>query len=197
MSFNFQPDELNNQSQTEAELMDCLLAATTIDYPWNPADPESAEYYLDTDSHFSLDDWSDTEIAQRSKSFFTSLQSCWQNSPSPELELSPLATLTAKFGARVPQQWLSKIAANVSSMATSNLEPVEQLVQSVQDLLSNWATDDLLVMARPYAYAMRCNPGVDNPDNIVRPVDWTELSELERAKLTILIAQYALDLSHE
>jgi hypothetical protein len=197
MSFNFPPDELNNQAQTEAELMDCLLAASTIDYPWNPADPESAAYYLDTDSSFSLDDWSDTEIAQRSKSFFASIQSCWQDSPSPESELSPLATLTAKFGARVPQQWLSKIATNVSAIATSNLEPVEQLVQSVQELLSNWATDDLLVMARPYAYAMRCNPGVDNPDNIVRPVEWAELSELERAKLTILIAQYALDLSQE
>lgn len=78
-------------------------------------------------------------------------------------------------------------------MATSKLEPVEQLVQSVQDLLSNWATDDLLVMARPYAYAMRCNPGVDNPDNIVRPLEWIELSEMERAKLTILIAQHAID----
>ena len=48
-------------------------------------------------------------------------------------------------------------------------------------------------MARPYAYAMRCNPGVDNPDNIVRPLAWEKLSELERAKLTILIAHYAID----
>ena len=60
-------------------------------------------------------------------------------------------------------------------------------------MLSNWATDDLLVMARPYAYAMRCDTGVNNPDNIVRSLDWNELSELERAKLTILIAQYAID----
>ncbi len=191
MSFNSQPEH-HNSSEAEAELIDCLLASSTLDYPWNPADPETADYYTQSDRYFSLDDWSDLEITQQSESFFTSIQSCWEVASS-ESELSPLAALTSRFGARVPQQWLAQIAANVGSLATSNLEPVEQLVKSVQDLLSNWAIDDLLVMARPYAYAMRCNPGVDNPDNIVRPLDWTELSEMERAKLTILIAQYAID----
>lgn len=190
MSFNSQPEH-HNSSEAEAELIDCLLASPTLDYPWNPADPETADYYTQSDRYCSLDDWSDREITQQSESFFTSIQSCWDAANS-ESELSPLPALTSKFGARVPQQWLAKIADNVGSLA-SNLEPVEQLVRSVQDLLSNWAIDDLLVMARPYAYAMRCNPGVDNPDNIVRPLEWTELSELERAKLTILIAQYAID----
>lgn len=196
MSFNSQSAP-NHLSQAEAELMDCLLASPAANYPWNPADPETEEYYTQTDADFSLDDWSDEEIGQKSQSFFASIQSCWDDVPSSEPAISPLAALTAKFGARVPQQWLSQIAANVSNLATSNLEPVEQLVQSVQGLLSNWATDDLLVMARPYAYAMRCNTGVDNPENIVRSLDWAELSEIERAKFTILIAQYALDLSQE
>ena len=189
MSFKFQPS-LDNSS--EAELMDCLLASSTAKYPWNPADPETAEYYTESDLHFSLDDWSEVEIGEKSQSFFTSIQSCWEDAPSCAV-VSPLAALTAKFGARVPQQWLAQIAANASSLATSNLEPVEHLVRSVRDLLSSWANEDLLLMARPYAYAMRCNPGVDNPDNIVRPLDWAELSEVERAKLTILIAQCAID----
>jgi hypothetical protein len=192
MSFQF-PHTLDPSSVAEAQLMDCLLASSTVNYPWNPSDPDTADYYAESDSHFSLEDWSDDEVEQRSQSFFASIQSCWETAPSTESELSPLAALTAKFGTRVPQQWLSKIAANVSNLATANLEPVDQLVQSVQNLLSNWATDDLLVMARPYAYAMRCNPGVDNPDNIVRPLDWEELSEVERAKLTILMAQYAIE----
>jgi hypothetical protein len=187
------PLENSSELEAEAHLMDCLLASPTTSYPWNPADPATDDYYTESDNNFSLDNWSDAEISQRSQSFFASIQSCWENALSPDLEVSPLAALTAKFGARAPQQWLVQIAANVSSLAASNLEPVEQLVQSVQDLLSNWATDDLLVMARPYAYAMRCDPGVDNPDNVVRPLDWSELSEVERAKLTILIAQYAID----
>jgi hypothetical protein len=194
MSFN--PQSIPNypsEAEAEAELMDCLLASPTINYPWNPADRDTAEYYNQSDFQFSFDDWSETEIADKSQSFFTQVQACWADSPSPESEFIPLEALTAKFGARVPQQWLSKIATGVSTIATSNLEPVDQLVQSVKDLLSNWATDDLLVMARPYAYSMRCDTGVNNPNNIVRSLDWDELSELERAKLTILIAQYAID----
>ena len=189
MSFNSQPDDRDNLS--EAELMDCLLAATTTEYPWNPADPASADYYAQTDSQFSLDDWSEDEIADRSAAFLTQIHSCW-DTPSAA-PVSPLAAISERFGARVPQQWLAQIATNVSALATSNLEPIEQLVKSVGDLLSSWATDDLLVMARPYAYAMRCNPGVDEPDNIVRPLAWEQLSELERAKLTMLIARYAID----
>jgi hypothetical protein len=182
MSFTSQPDR---QSQSEAELIDGLLAAPTSDYPWNPADPDAVEYYAQTDRDFSLAEWSDDEIAHKSRSFYAQMHTVWG---TPALD-----AITAKFGSRVPQQWLAQIAAKVSSMATSQLEPVDRLVGSVQDLLANWANEDLLVMARPYAYAMRCDPGVDNPDNIVRPLAWTELSELERAKLTIAIAQYAID----
>ena len=189
MSFNSQPE---HQHQSEAELMDGLLAASTIEYPWNPADPDTADYYAQTDRQFSLDDWSDAEIAQKSQSLYAQIQSVWETS-ALGVTVSPLAALTAKFGARVPQQWLAQIVANVSNLATSQLEPVDRLVGSVQDLLANWAAEDLLLMARPYAYAMRCNLGMDDPDKIVRPLAWAELSDLERAKLTILIAQYAID----
>jgi hypothetical protein len=199
MSSDFQP-ALTDRSQAEAELTDCLLASPTLAYPWNPTELATAEYYTETDRYLSLDDWSDAEITARSRSFFSQIQSCWADSPSPELAVSPISpitALTAKFGARVPQEWLAAIATKVSSLATSNLEPVEQLVQSVQELLTNWATEDLLVIARPYAYAMRCDPGVNDPDRIVRPLEWMELSELERAKLTILIAQYAIDTTRD
>jgi hypothetical protein len=187
------PQSPLDDSEVQAQLIDSLLAASTSTYPWNPADLNTADYYLETDRHFSLDDWSDAEITQRSRSFFAQIQSCWANSPTPVLELSPLAVLVEKFGARVPQQWLAQIAANVSSLATNQLEPIDRLVQSVQDLLPNWAAEDLLVIARPYAYAMRGDTGVNDIDNIVRPLAWTELSELERAKLTIAIAQAAIN----
>jgi hypothetical protein len=189
MSFKSQPE---HQHQSEAELMDGLLAASTIEYPWNPADPDTADYYAQTDRQFSLDDWSDAEIAQKSQSLYARIESAWETT-ALGVTVSPLAALTAKFGARVPPQWLAQIAANVSHLATSQLEPVDRLVGSVQDLLANWAAEDLSVMARPYAFAMRCDLGMDDPDKIVRPLAWAELSDLERAKLTILIAQYAID----
>ncbi len=182
-----------DDSEVQAQLIDCLLASSTSTYPWNPTDPDAADYYLEADRHFSLDDWSDAEITQRSRSFFAQIQSCWANSPTPVLEISPLAVLIEKFGARVPQDWLAKIAENVRCLATNQLEPIDRLIQSVQDLLPNWAADDLHVIARPYAYAMRGDTGIENIDNIVRPLAWTELSELERAKLTIAIAQAAIN----
>lgn len=177
--------------EVQVQLIDCLLAPATAAYPWNPAEPATADYYLETDRHFSLDNWSDAEISQRSQSFYAQIQSCWANSPAPAL--SPVAALIQKFGSRVPHQWLAQIAANVSDLATNQLEPIDLLVQSVQDLLPNWQTEDLLVIARPYAYAMRGDTGVTHIDNIARPLAWTELSELERAKLTIAIAQAAID----
>lgn len=192
MSLNPQlpPDD----SEVQAQLIDSLLASSTAKYPWNPSDPDAADYYIETDRHFSLDDWSEAEITQRSRSFFAQIQSCWANSPTPVLEISPLAALIEKFGARVPQQWLARITENVNCLATQQLEPIDRLIQSVQDLLPNWAAEDLGVIARPYAYAMRGDTGVENIDNIVRPLAWTELSELERAKLTIAIAQEAIKL---
>jgi hypothetical protein len=185
----------NTESGVEAELLDYLLAPPANNYPWNPADPETVEYYNNTDRDFDLDDWTDEEMGERSQSFFTQIQSCWADAPTPEVDDSPLDILTIEFGSRVPQHWLEAIATKVGSVIGSNLEPAEQLVKSVQDLLSNWAIDDLFVMARPYAYAMRCDPGVNDPDRIVRPLNWLELSEVERAKLTILIAQYAIDVT--
>ena len=191
MSLN--PELPLDESEAQAELIDYLLASSTANYPWNPAAPDTADYYLETDRHFSLDNWSEAEITQKSRSFFAQIQSCWANSPNSVLEISPLAALIEQFGARVPQQWLAQIAANVHDLTTNQLEPIDRLVQSVQDLLPNWATEDLLVIARPYAYAMRGDTGVNDIDNIVRPLAWTELSELERAKLTIAIAQAAIN----
>jgi hypothetical protein len=196
MSLNPQspPD---NSSEAELQLIDCLLTTPgSNNYPWNPADPATADYYAETDRHFSLDSWSDAEITHSSQTFFAKIQSCWDNSPSPELALSPLAALTAKFGARVPQQWLAQIAANVVRLVPEQLQPIEHLVQSVQDLLPNWAAEDLLVIARPYAYAMRGDTGVEQIDNIVRPLEWDQLSELEQAKLTIAIAQVAISANY-
>jgi hypothetical protein len=188
MSFNSQSDR---QYQSEAELIDGLLAASTTEYPWNPADPDTADYYGRTDSHFSLDEWSEAEIAQRSQALSAQMQSVWDKT-AVAATAGPLAAITAKFGTRVPHEWLAQIAANVSSTANSQLESVDRLVDAVQDLLTNWATEDLLVMARPYD-AMRCGVLPDNPDSIVRPLAWTDLSKIERAQLTIFIAQSAID----
>jgi hypothetical protein len=56
-------------SDIETDLMNCLLKAPTIDYPWNPADPDTADYYARSDCHFCLENWSDAELTARSESY--------------------------------------------------------------------------------------------------------------------------------
>jgi hypothetical protein len=185
-----------------AELMELLLdESTDNNYPWNPAAPESADYYAAMDEQFSLDDWSEEEITTRSDAFFSTLSACWADAPSAETEevattapVSLIDRLSQKFADRVPQNLLASIATKASQVATAPLEIEDKLVQSVRDLLSNWSVDDLSLFARPYAYAMRCDAGIENPSNVSRDLPWEELNETEKAKLTILIAQYAIEL---
>lgn len=56
-------------SDIEIDLMNCLLKAPTIDYPWNPADPDTADYYARSDADFCLENWSDAELYDRYQSF--------------------------------------------------------------------------------------------------------------------------------
>ncbi len=64
-------------SDIETDLINCLLNAPTIDYPWNPAEPDTADYYARSvgvaspseNRDFCLENWSDAELFARSESF--------------------------------------------------------------------------------------------------------------------------------
>ena len=69
-----------------------------------------------------------------------------------------------------------------------------QLVQCVQELLPSWAEDDLLVLARPFAYTMR-GKDTDTIDSVLGNIcsqEWKALSEIEQARAGLAIAHYAL-----
>jgi hypothetical protein len=55
-------------SDIETDLINCLLSSPTIDYPWNPTDPDTAEYYTRADLQFGGEIWSDDELYNRSRS---------------------------------------------------------------------------------------------------------------------------------
>ncbi len=175
-------------NQPETDLIRLLFApGIAPDHcPWNPTDSETESYYQAQEQAFSLDDWSAEELQQSSHSFFAKLDACW---PSVDV----LSLLSQKFAARIPQQWLEKVALEAAKAATANLNAVDQLVNCVQGLLPNWESEDLLVLARPYSYAMRSDQGSINLDNLVRPIAWEELSPTEQAKLTMLASKYALE----
>jgi uncharacterized phage protein gp47/JayE len=175
-----------SQLSPEAELTYNLLAPDQL-YPWNPADPEAEEYYQLQAEQFNLDDWSETDIQQSATAFFTQLQHCW-----PDASIDLLGQLRQHFNVRIPQEWLEKIAATVQ-VARQPALAANQLVSCVQELLPSWEEADLLVLARPYSYAMRCDLAAENVNSLVRAADWQDLSEMEQAKLTMLATKYALD----
>lgn len=175
-----------SQLSPAAELTYNLLTADQL-YPWNPADTEVEEYYQLQAEQFNLDDWSEIDIQQSATAFFAQLHQCW-----PDTSIDLITQLRQHFNVRIPQEWLEKIAAAVQVASQPSLV-ANQLVSCVQELLPNWEEADLLVLARPYSYAMRCDLAVENANSLVSSVEWPDLSEMEQAKLTMLATKYALD----
>jgi hypothetical protein len=156
--------------------------------PWNPSDAEADSYYQAKEEAFSLDDWSAEELQQSSHSFFSKLNTYW-----PDETIDVLALLSQKFAARIPQQWLEKVAIEATRIAGKKLVAVDQLVACVHNLLPTWEAEDLLVFARPYSYPMRSDPSAFNVDNLARSIAWEELSPIEQVKLTMMVSKYALE----
>jgi hypothetical protein len=182
----------SQQHLPATELIYRLFSSEAIDeeiqlYPWNPAEPEAEAYYAAQEEDFNMDDWSAAELQESSASFFTKLEACW---PSQDV----LQLLRQKFATRIPQEWLEKVAAEATKVASAAADRAgNQLVTCVRELLPAWEEDDLLVLARPYSYAMRCDPAPADLDSLARPIDWSELSATEQAKLTMLASKYALE----
>ena len=200
-------------SQVEKELLEALLEPEDAPYPWNPAEPESEAYFVEREQEL-LSGWPEEE-AVPTPDFLTALDSLWSSVTllSGENNTTDVAriqtNLQQRFAARVPQDWLDEIAyqahqafltqGNACGSSGDFLEQAQksiaqQLVQCVQELVPNWAEEDLLVLARPFAYAMRGTEteAVDFVLNKVQHQDWTALTEIEQARTGLAIARYAL-----
>jgi hypothetical protein len=181
----------DQHNSPETELLHRLFSSDALDeasalYPWNPSESAAESYFLAQDNQFSMDDWSEAELQQSANSFFSNLQACW---PSQDV----MQLLSDKFAARIPQEWLAKVAAEATKQVAAAHKTKNQLVSCVRELLPAWEEDDLLVLARPYAYAMRSDVAAADMNNLARPIDWSELSATEQAKLTMLATKYALE----
>jgi hypothetical protein len=184
-------------SHFQAELDDLLDAVLSNDtpYPWNIADPGAANYLEKLEQEFSLDSWPEAEVTARSQDFFSRLDGIWAQTTLSQ-------SLSQRFATWAPQNVLTAIVQQAQKVVASNLSLAEQLVQCVQQSLPNWDVDDLQVLARPLAYAMRgvetdTNEVVESTLKTVRPVTWEELSELEQARLSLSIARCALAQLHQ
>ncbi len=174
----------DSQTQAEMELL-ATIVQTDVAYPWNPAQLESESYLTALEQEFALSDsFSDSDIAQNSQVLFAQLEQVW-------LTTALQKSLREKF-ARVPQDFLARIAQSVQNATVKYQSLADQMVECVLDILPQWAEEDLQVLARPLAYAMRDvdSEGAQLVMATRRP--WAQLSEIEQARVSLAVARYAI-----
>ncbi|EGK85573.1 hypothetical protein D0A34_21440 [Microcoleus vaginatus PCC 9802] len=174
----------DSQTQAQMELL-ATIVQTDVAYPWNPAQLESESYLAALEQEFALSDsFSDSDIALKSQVLFSQLEQVW-------LTTALQKSLREKF-ARVPQDFLATIAQSVQNATVKYQSLADQMVECVLDILPQWAEEDLQVLARPLAYAMRDidSEGVELVTETKRP--WAQLSEIEQARVSLAVARYAI-----
>jgi hypothetical protein len=174
-----------DKTQAELDLLEAI-ALPELYYPWNPTLPE-AEHYLDIqEKEFSLSDWlTDKEISQRAKNLFSHFDQIWSR-------VSLEQSLLEKFAPLVPHDLLNALVKSVKEVASQYQSLADRMVQSVLTILPQWNEEDLEVLARPLAYAMR-EADLNPLDTVLKCGKcWTELSEIEQARLSLVIARYTL-----
>lgn len=188
----------DSQSQAQLDLLETLLLADAP-YPWNPASPESETYLAALEEEFVFENWPVDEVEARSQAFYSQLEQLWPAATNRSESMQPgTGTLSndlqQQFAAYLPANWIDTIANQAQHLLSSNLSVAEKLVHCVRQLLPQWAEEDLQVLARPIAYAMRGSEvaGVESTLTSTPPVPWAELSEIEQARITLAVARYAL-----
>ncbi|WP_254175041.1 hypothetical protein [Planktothrix pseudagardhii] len=183
-------DAQNPELQAEWDLLNCLFLNESP-YPWNP--PMEVEAYLlkQEAPDFLVEAFTDAELAESSQRFIGQINQLW-------LATSLQTSLLQRFAEQIPHELLHRLVQVTTQItqqvSSQSLSLADQLVYCVQELLPQWSEEDLQVLARPFAYAMRGGKleEMEVGSEIVGSVCWSELSEIEQARTCFVIARYAL-----
>ncbi|MDD1413928.1 hypothetical protein MEN41_04440 [Dolichospermum sp. ST_con] len=187
-------------SNIDLEFLEALLEPEDATYPWNLADEASEAYFHDLELQFGLQEFSDSELITSADNFYQNLDIIWdqvtviEDKNISKNTVNYLQEALQNAFSVIPGVLLTAIAQKASEVFILEQSASEKLMECVQALLPSWETDDLLVLARPFAYAMRSSKP-HTLTSIIRDVehrDWANLSEIEQAKITLAIADYAL-----
>ena len=186
-------------SNVDLEFIEALLEPEDAAYPWNLADESSEAYFHNLELQFGLQDFLDAELSTSADNFYQNLDTIWdqvavlKNNSSKNIVNYLQEVLQNAFSV-IPGGLLTAIAQKTTEVSMLEQSASEKLVACVKALLPSWEVDDLLVLARPFAYAMRSSEP-HTLTSLIRDFeerDWANLSEIEQAKITLAIADYAL-----
>ncbi len=187
MTLHSQQSEARNSSHVWLDLAQTVLQSE-MSYVWNPAEAATEEYFISAEAQIEAEGMTSADLAQYGQGFEAVAFDLFAQHDRALLH----TTLVEKFAQRVPQELLDGIVRQAQQMVKSQMAIADRLIACVQDALPHWNADDLQVLARPYAFAMRDRDYVAETLNATA-TPWEQLSEMDRARLSLAIARYALD----
>ncbi|MFQ3617668.1 MAG: hypothetical protein SNJ57_12600 [Cyanobacteriota bacterium] len=191
------------RSQAELELLQVVLDDADVSYPWNPADPAASGYFEQLEQEVAAG-WSTDILDSYAQSLSAQFDQLWAtvDTAQPGLTTTSFTAsfsgLFQQFADRMPQGLLERLVHQVHMAIASSNSLADQLVASVRNVLPEWGDDDLYVLARPFAYAMRDKSENDLLEGALRSVRseaWENLSSIEQARLSLAIARHIIDQS--
>jgi len=187
------------QAQAELELLQLILNDSDTPYPWNPTDPNSSAYFEQLEQEVVAAGGLTDELVPYTQSISSQIDQLWTTlaAPVPAPSVARLFNpdLFQQFANRMPQNLLETIVHRAQQAVAAHGILADQLVMCVQEILPEWGEDDLHVLARPFAYAMRSGAETELLDGALQSVrceEWSELSSIEQARLSLAIARYAI-----
>lgn len=197
----------NSLSRIELDLLATLLEPEDNTYPWNPCDEDTQAYFNQLEEQFPMQDLLDEELDTRSQGFHNQLDALWSKvetsshyncNTNSVVAVKLQKTLEKQFRNSIPKNWINLIAQKAAEIFNAKESMTEQLIECVQAVLPSLEVDDIMVLARPLAYATRSGEpkrvesalaNFNQDDNR----EWAALSEIEQAKLGLAVAYHALN----
>jgi hypothetical protein len=182
---NQNSDGTDPLTQVQKAFLAIVTESDATIYPWEPSQAETEDYFAQQQQDFPLDNiLAAAEVETKSASLFSHLDQCWQSLAQGEIMKQGLID---RFRG-VPSAWLDAIATTAQEIHQQGYSLQDKLVNCVQSILSQWSEEDLQVLARPLAYAMRGN----EPEEQTFTGVWENLSAVEQARWGLAIAKAAL-----
>ncbi|GAB4299768.1 MAG: hypothetical protein Fur0025_38980 [Oscillatoriaceae cyanobacterium] len=188
----------NGTLAAQLELLEAILLWDSP-YPWNPAEPQTQKYLEALEMELMAQEAAAAVLAEENApDWLDRLENLSRliNWDAMSSAMAVRESLQQKFGA-VPLSWLDDIARKALELwqlphrEQAKLSPAERLVYCVLPLFPNWAAEDLQVLARPFAYAMRSS---ESALANIHVQNWQGLSDIEKARVSLAIANYVINL---
>jgi hypothetical protein len=119
--------------------------------------------------------------------FWHTLEACWSEHSATTDVATNQPQLPPHLSV-VPTALVSQLLERATQLAQTQLSQLDKLVAMAQVMFPDWSVEDLQVLARPYAYAMR-----DRQESAPLRQDWHRLSQLEQVRLSLAIAKVILE----